>query len=156
MSYPRRTGGWRMGLWLVLAVCPVTAFAQYDLVLGGGDQSRVLTNTDLKGGAGSDFATTLSFTTTFTLQVTSPGACQVSVGRSGSGWLTAGNLLVAVMVNDTCGPPVLVGTSDQQLLTSATALVGQTYTLIYKIQNLTVENLPGTYSAQVTYTVTAD
>lgn len=145
-----------MGLWLVLTVCPVAAFAQYDVVLGGGDQSRVLTTSDLKGGAGSDFATTLTFSTTFTLQVTSPGACQVSVARSGSGWLTAGNLLVAIVVNDTCLAPVLVGTANQQLLSSPTALIGQTYTLVYKIQNLTVENQPGTYSTQVTYTVTAD
>jgi hypothetical protein len=155
MSNSRRAGGLPFALWLVLAACPGVAFAQYDLAMAGGDQTKALTTADLQNGAGSDFAATVTFPTTFTIQVTSPGACQVSVARTGSGWLSAGNLLVAVVTNGTCGPPVLVDTSDHLLLTSATALQGQTYTLLYKVQGLTVENQAGTYSALVTYTVTA-
>jgi type 1 fimbria pilin len=78
----------------------------------------------------------------------------VRVRRSSAGWLTAGNLVVQLKTGATFGPAIPVDASDHLLLSSPSALTNQVFELRYSLQNVTAENAPGPFSAQITYTVT--
>lgn len=147
--------GWWLGLIVAAGFLfpPSTSFAANNIVVEGSDPSYSFTANDLASGPGSNFVTPVAFGTTFNLLVTSDGPCVVTARRSASGWLTAGTLWVQVKSGATFGPPQFVDVVDQTILTSPTALTNQSYVLRYVLQNVTVNNAPGTYSAVVTFTV---
>ncbi|MGC4072489.1 MAG: hypothetical protein QM760_08230 [Nibricoccus sp.] len=132
--------------------------ASGDITIFDGTQSRAIGLADLSGGPGSGYLNPLVFASTFTLRVTSSGACDLWVRRNDTGpWLSAGELQVQVLrIGDAIDPrpPITIGTSDLKLMESPTALDNQLYELRYQLENFSPQNAPAGYSTQVVFTLT--
>lgn len=139
---------------LLLAWPPVSS-AIDDIVVNGGDSHYSFTVNDLAAGPGSNFTTPIVIGTTFNLLVTSDGPCVVMARRSTTGWFTAGTLWVQIKTGETFGEAKPIDITDQTILTSPTPLTNQLYVLRYVLKDVTVGNLPGTYSTSVTFTVSS-
>ncbi|PTY07586.1 hypothetical protein DB347_04955 [Opitutaceae bacterium EW11] len=139
---------------VLLGLSPGVCRGSGSVIATGSSQEKVFTASDLVSGAGSDFKSSVLVGVPFTIRVSSTGPCIVWVRRSNAAWVRSGHLMIAIKRNGVFGQPIQVNDTDVPLLSSASALNGDIYELQYSVQKLSIATAPGTYVADVTFTVT--